>query len=674
MSRSADPILEVFGAGGLISAAVPNYRVRAGQIALAQQVLKTMESNQTLVAEAGTGVGKTFAYLVPALLLGGKTVISTATKNLQDQLFDKDMKAVSKVLQPLLKATPDAMVLKGRGNYVCHFHLARHLDEGRFPDALTGTKLRLIREFATTSDSGDKGGCTKVAEDDDSWGFATSTRDNCLGQECPQIKECFVMRARRRALAADVVIVNHHLFCADLALRDEGIAELLPTADTIIFDEAHQLPAICSQFMGQNVSARLIQLALRDAMAAATSEAPDSVAELRNFLGLEQTLREVRLHWPDTGKGGRLPASALMAQGALEDSLLALRDQLADFSKALAGLAIRGPLLERACARASELHYLLATWLTPDTVAPSETDTAEPPIRQAATTMVLWGEAFQRGWVLHQTPLDVGPMVQRQLLNKPRALVFLSATMAIDGAFTHFTRAMGLTGHHEESFESPFNYREQALLFIPKGIPEPSAAGFIDGLMHAVEPLLAINRGRAFLLCTSLRAVDQCARWLREHRCPFELLVQGEQPRATLLQRFRQAKAPVLIGSASFWEGVDVVGAQLSLVVIDKLPFAPPDDPVLQARLQAARRRGEDPFNDYQLPAAAIMLKQGAGRLLRSETDRGLLVVGDTRLISRGYGRKVLRSLPPFAVTDEREQAAQFLLASQEPTAGKVLA
>jgi ATP-dependent DNA helicase DinG len=661
---SSDPIAQVFAADGLIATHIPNYRPRSGQIALSQEVARTIADNSILVAEAGTGVGKSFAYLVPALLSGGKTVISTATKPLQDQLFGKDLTAVSKVLAPLLKATPNAMVLKGRNNYVCHFHLERHLNEGRFPDALTGSKLRMIREFSLASDTGDKGAFSKVAEDDDAWALATSTRDNCLGQECPQHKECFVMRARRRAMAADLVIVNHHLFCADLALRDEGVAELLPSADTVIFDEAHQLPAICSQFMGQTVSARLIQLALRDALAAATAEASDAVSQLRDFMSLEHDLREVRAAWPEQVKAGRVPAAQLLDNPTLEDALLSLRDHMVDFAKTLAPLAIRGPMLEKASQRVAELRNLLISWL-----APSAGENAA-----AEDTMILWAESFLRGWALHQTPLDVGPLIQRQLCNRPRALIFVSATLAIDGDFGHFTKAMGLQGHREEGFESPFRYQEQAMLCVPQGLPEPSSAQFIDKLMSSIEPLLIANEGRAFILCTSLRAVEQSARYLRNARLAIELLVQGEQPRANLLARFRSAKAPVLIGSASFWEGVDVVGRQLSLVVIDKMPFAPPDDPVLQARLQAAKRRGDDPFNDYQLPAAAIMLKQGAGRLLRSESDHGVLVVGDSRLVSRGYGRKVLRSLPPFRFSQELEAAKAFLLSgTQVPAVGEVL-
>jgi ATP-dependent DNA helicase DinG len=664
--NSEDELSQVFSTGGLISSSVSNYRERAGQVALAHRVAQCIEGATTLVAEAGTGVGKTFAYLVPALLLGGKTVISTATKPLQDQLFDKDLKTVVRVLAPLLKAVPNAMVLKGRNNYVCHFHLERHLNEGRFPDALTGNKLRLIREFSLGSDTGDKGSFSKVPEDDEAWGLATSTRDNCIGQDCPNYKECFVMRARRRAMAADIVIVNHHLFCADLALRDEGVAEILPSADTVVFDEAHQLPAICSQFMGQTISARLIQQALREAMAAATAEASDTLVQLRDFLSIEHDLREVRAAWPEQVKGGRIPAAQLLANSQLEDALLGLRDHLVDFSKALAPLAVRGPQLEKASQRVAELRNLLVAWLLP--VSQEVSDEGD------SDTMILWAESFLRGWALHQTPLDVGPLIQRQLCNRPRALVFVSATLAIEGSFTHFTKAMGLTGHVEETFESPFRYQEQALLCIPKDLPEPSSAQFIEHLMKQIEPLLLANEGRAFILCTTLRAVEQSAKFLRASRLPVELLVQGEQPRANLLARFRAAKAPVLIGSASFWEGVDVVGRQLSLVVIDKLPFAPPDDPVLQARLQAAKRRGDDPFNDYQLPAAAIMLKQGAGRLVRSESDHGVLVVGDTRLLTRGYGRKVLRSLPPFKLAQSVQEARDFLLAGGQVTAsGEVL-
>jgi ATP-dependent DNA helicase DinG len=641
----------VFGPSGKLAQTIAGFRLREGQVQLAQAVTHAFEDQTVLVAEAGTGIGKTFAYLVPSLLSGRKVVISTATKTLQDQLYQKDLVTVTRALGEQLGAQPNAMVLKGRANYVCHFHLDRNLNEGRFPDPSTGAKLRMIREYANASESGDKGAFSRIPEDDESWQFATSTRDNCLGQECPNLTQCYVMRARRRALAADVVIVNHHLFCADLALRDEGVAELLPTAQAIIFDEAHQLPGICSQFMGQSVSARNVQQCLRDAMAAAATEAPELQAQLREFLEVESILREVRLHWPGGQNGAKLAANRLLDNEQLHAALSALKDMLGELKNVAAAMAVRGPLLERSGLRCSELHFMLAQWLSPSS------DDANPKIR--------WAESFQRGWSLHSTPLDVGPIVQRQLFATPKTVVFVSATLAIAGAFTHFTRTMGISGHTELAVGSPFDYAKQARVFLPPALPEPASPLFLDRLLEAVLPLLRQNRGRAFILCTSLKSVSYVGTWLKARpgvgKERLELLIQGEQPRARLLELFRQSDAPVLVGSASFWEGVDVVGDQLSIVVIDKLPFAPPDDPVLQARMDAAKRRGDDPFRDYQLPAAAIMLKQGAGRLIRSETDKGVLVLGDPRLIGRSYGKSLLRSLPPFGQTQDLNEVLLFL-------------
>jgi ATP-dependent DNA helicase DinG len=671
---------------GPIARQLPGFRSREGQQGLAASIGQALASRTALVAEAGTGTGKTFAYLVPLLLSGRRALVSTGTRHLQDQLHARDLPAVRAALGSGVRCA----VLKGRANYVCHHHLARQMSDGRFSDPAAPGKLRTIHRFAQVSQTGDRAECDTLAEDDPIWIQATSTRENCLGQECPEVKRCFVLRARREALVADVVVVNHHLFCADLALRDESMGELLPNVDAVIFDEAHQLPEAASEFFGESVSSRqLIDLA-RDLVRAGLTQAPDG-ADWRALADrLDRAARELRLAFESgagpagTGRSGRGMASASRAQparrfsreqllelSALEDTVDALSADLVSISAIVAANAGRGPELDRCGLRATDMLERLQRWwgaLADDVRAHGAHGAPEVPSDAASDPVgasVVWAETSAQHVMLRRTPLSVADAFGRHRAGPARAWVFLSATLSIGTDFSHFTDALGLQDARCERWESPFDFAQQSALWIPRGLGAPTAAGFAEQLAREVWPLICANRGRAFVLCTSLRAMREMAQALRALDAlqpqGIDWLVQGEAARPALLARFRSASAAVLVGSAGFWEGVDVVGDALSLVIIDKLPFAPPDDPVIQARCESLRRAGGDPFSQVQLPQAALALKQGAGRLIRSESDRGVLVLGDERLVTRGYGRRLLASLPPFKRVATRDEAQGFL-------------
>lgn len=676
-------------AEGPIASGRPGFVERAGQLELAQAVAGAIAHRDTLVAEAGTGTGKTYAYLVPVLLAGARTLVSTGTRHLQDQLFARDLPAVREALG----LDTSIAVLKGRSNYVCRHHLNRHRSDGRFADPATPDKLRRIERFAALSEDGDRASFEDLAEDDPVWTLATSTRENCLGQDCPELKQCFVFRARRLAQGADVVVVNHHLFCADLALRDEGIAELLPTADAVVFDEAHQLPEVATEFFGEAASTRQLLDLARDVLRAGLAEAADA-ADWRSLSArIERGARELRLSLGGSGPGGRMPVERLREMDALFEALEALIATTSATATILGRAEGRGPEIARCALRADELRQRLQRWrdavwplpaderadadshagshvdhgADPDTASSADGEPAPDADAAEARAAVAWAEVGTHHASLRRTPLSVARTFRRHLGGPPRAHLFVSATLSVGEDFSHFTRALGLEDAHCARWPSPFDFAAHAALWVPRGLGSPSAPGFTERAVDAAWPLMRTNRGRAFFLCTTLRATRLAAEHLRRcaERDPgagLVVLAQGDAPRKELLRRFAAARSgAVLVGSVGFWEGVDVSGDALSLVVIDKLPFAPPDDPVIRARSDALRRVGRDPFGTFQLPAAALMLKQGAGRLIRSETDRGVLVVCDERLVSRSYSRRLLAALPPFARVDDCERAAAYL-------------
>ena len=631
----------VFSDSGPLARAIPGYRVRPQQIEMAERIAAAIRGNRVLVAEAGTGTGKTFAYLVPALLAGGKVIVSTGTKTLQDQLYQRDLPRVRDALgSPAVIA-----LLKGRANYVCHYHLERALADGRFQSREEAGHIRTIAKFAKTTRSGDKSELSAVPEDSPAWAAATSTRDNCLGQECPHYKDCFVMAARREAMAADVVVVNHHLFFADVMLRDEGTAELLPACNTVIFDEAHQLPETASLFFGESVStAQLLELA-RDTRQEAIASAKDFAALPDGARQLEKAARDLRLALPL--ENARLSLAQLASHGQFAEAAQAVQAELERFGKLLESQAERSEGLENCWRRTLELQARLARWRNPD----------EP-------GLVRWVEVFSHSLALNATPLAIADIFRRQLQGHPRAWVFTSATLAVGSDFGHYCGELGLDEADTGCWGSPFDYPNQALLYAPQGMPDPNSPGYTEAVVRAAYPVIAASGGRAFVLCTSLRAMRRIHELLAERFAAdgFEspLLLQGEGSRSELLERFRRLGNAVLVASQSFWEGVDVRGEALSLVIIDKLPFAPPDDPVLAARIEHMKKEGRNAFLEYQLPRAVISVKQGAGRLIRDENDRGVLMICDPRLITRPYGRKVWQSLPPMRRTRELAQVLDF--------------
>ena len=632
---------EVFSPDGPLATGIPGYRQRAQQLEMAERIAAAIAANRVLVAEAGTGTGKTFAYLIPALLSGGKIIVSTGTKNLQDQLFSRDIPTVRRVLNSPVKAA----LLKGRANYLCHYHLERSLADGRFLSREDSAHALRISRFAKETQTGDKAECAGVPENSPVWGMVTSTRENCLGQECPDHKECFVLAARREALAADLVVVNHHLFFADVMLRDEGTAELLPACNAVIFDEAHQLPETASLFFGDNVStAQMVDLA-RDARAEGLTSARDCL-DLPLLCGaLEKAAKDLRLTLPVEPARFALPQ--LEARMGFDNGVVGLIRELELFAALLETQAQRAEGLENCWRRSVELLAQLRRWQA-----------------GADADYVRWGESYTHSLQLNATPLVIAGIMQKQMSGHPRAWIFTSATLAVQKDFGHYCSEMGLGDADSACWDSPFDYEKQALLYAPQNLPEPNSYDFTEAVVKAAFPVLQASAGRAFFLCTSLRAMRRTHELLGEYLeragLDFPLLLQGEGSKNELLERFRRLGNAILVGSQSFWEGVDVRGDALSLVVIDKLPFAPPDDPVLSARIERMKNEGRNAFMEYQLPRAVINVKQGAGRLIRDETDRGVLMICDPRLITKPYGKRVWRSLPPMKRTRELDDVLAF--------------
>ena len=647
-----DPALDaIFRDGGTLARSLPGFRFRSQQLAMAQAIARTIAARGQLVAEAGTGTGKTFAYLAPALLYGGKVIVSTGTKTLQDQLFERDLPLVRDAL-----AVPVTVaLLKGRANYVCHHHLERAAREDRLPSRDDVRHLPKIVAFARASERGDRAELADVPENATIWPLVTSTRDNCLGQNCAHHADCFVLKARREALDADVVVVNHHLFFADVMLRDEGVSELLPNCNTVILDEAHQLPDTATLFFGEQVTAGQLGELARDAEVTARTAARDVPALPDAATGLAPAIRRLRLAAGD--QPVKLARDAAMGRAGFAEALDGLAAALDRLATELSHFAERGEELASVAQRAEAAARQVARWRDGSDAIPDSPEEAQAWIR--------WIDVSQHGFQLQASPLSVASLMRRQVEASARAWIFTSATLAVGRDFSHYTSQLGLEQAQTGAWESPFDYATQALLYVPRGLPAPNTPAHTDAVVDAALPLLAASGGRAFLLFTSLRALAQArerlAAALARDGHTFPLLVQGEGSRSELLVRFRELGNAVLLGSASFWEGVDVPGDALSLVVIDKLPFAPPDDPLLAARLDHLREEGGNPFMDWQLPQAVIALKQGAGRLIRTETDRGVLAICDPRLIDKPYGRRIWQSLPPMRRTREEAEAVGFL-------------
>jgi ATP-dependent DNA helicase DinG len=613
---------------------------------MAERIAAAITGNKALVAEAGTGTGKTFAYLVPALVSGGKVIISTGTKTLQDQLFNRDLPTV----RDALGVPATIALLKGRANYVCPYHLERAQSEGRFLNREEAGHIRTIARFAKATRTGDKAELSAVPEDSGAWAQATSTRDNCLGQDCPHYKGCFVIAARREAMTADVVVVNHHLFFADVMLRDDGLGELLPACNTVIFDEAHQLPEVAGLFFGEAVgTAQIVELA-RDTRLEAIAGAKDYLPLQEACRALEKSAKDFRLAFHREGL--RLSEVQWQEHPKAIEALSALERELVEFMKHLDSQAARSEGLANCLARAHDIAMRLKRWVKPP--APGEDD----------ETFIKWVEVSAYSVTLNLTPLSVANIFQRQMAGHPRAWIFTSATLAVGQDFSHYRGELGLAEAETGYWGSPFDYGNCALLYAPQQMPDPNSPFYHEAVLETAWPAIKASHGRAFVLCTSLRAMRRIHELLKERMerdgADFPLLLQGEGSKTELLERFRFLGNAILVASQSFWEGVDVRGEALSLVVIDKLPFAPPDDPVLSARIDHLKRQGRNAFFEYQLPRAVISMKQGAGRLIRDESDRGVLMVCDPRLVGKPYGKRIWLSLPPMRRTREIADVEAF--------------
>ncbi len=641
---------DILGADGPLAARLPGFTPRRAQQEMAARIEQVLADYSVFVAESGTGTGKTFAYLVPALLSGKKILISTGTRHLQDQLYHRDLPLVREALGVPVSTA----LLKGRSNYLCRHRLERVEGDGRLAGRRDQSNLTRIREWGGRTRRGDIAEMDTIPEDSDLWPLVTSTADNCLGGDCGHYDECFVNRARREALAADVVVVNHHLFFADLALREEGFGQLLPGVEAVIFDEAHQLPEVASNFLGLSLSSHQLVSLCRDSIAEDLKEHSGVAGLPAAAQSLEKAVADFRLTF---GVEPRRDAwDKLENAKAVHAALTELKTRLTDLSAGLDKAAGKGQGLASCARRASDL---LDRLLTIGESAPAD--------------HVAWFETTTRSFTLYLTPLDIAASFRSHTGNGKKAWIFTSATLAVKKSFAHFQAKLGLEQAETGLWDSPFNYAQQTLLYIPPGLPLPSAPDYTDRVLDAAAPVLRASRGRAFILFTSHRALKAAATRLRD-ALDYPLLVQGDVPRSELLRRFREFGNAVLLGTSSFWEGVDVRGEALSCVIIDKLPFASPDDPVLQARAAAMEQAGRSPFADYQLPEAVIALKQGVGRLIRDENDHGVLVLCDPRLLSKGYGKTFLASLPPMPLTRSLEDVERFFLQDRSVRSDAALA
>jgi ATP-dependent DNA helicase DinG len=635
-------IKQFFSEKGELSQSIEDYRLRQEQVDISVLIDEAITNKKKLIVEAGTGIGKTFAYLVPAFLSGGKIIISTATKNLQDQLFTKDIP----MIRDALNVPVTLAMLKGRSNYLCHLRLENAMIEGAFMTKEDVTYLHLVNQHAKHSMDGDRSELDTIPESSSIWPQVTSTKENCLGQDCSFYKECFVMNARKKALTADVTIVNHHLFFADLNMKEEGISELLPKATTVIFDEAHQIPDIASIFFGKNVSTAQISEIVQDGYQIYLKHMKD-VSVFETILNdLEKANKDFRLVFPR--ESNRYPYQKISTFSRFDSAYENLIEKLKTLIQLLAHHKDRDTEIEKYFDNSNEILSNFDNWRD-----------------DKDNNSIKWVEVYSQSVQLNNTPLSIADMFAKHINNELTSWIFTSATLAVKNNFDHFKSQLGLTDADSVSKESPFNYAEKALLFVPKLMPDANHENFNFAVVNQIYPFIKASKGRAFILCTTLKSMREIFTLLQDKietdQLDYPIYLQGDGSRNHLLNKFREHGHAVLIGSLSFWEGVDVKGDALSLVVIDKLPFFSPEDPVLAARIDKINKSGKNAFMEYQLPNAVITLKQGAGRLIRDEFDKGVLVICDTRIIEKAYGKRMWQSLPPFARSRDDLEVIQFL-------------
>lgn len=636
--KYTDKIDHAFSSEGWLSTNIQGFRPRAAQLEMAQAVGRAVKFATPVVVEAGTGTGKTFAYLVPALLSGKKTIVSTGSKNLQDQLFNRDLPTIQKAL----KYKGKVALLKGRANYLCLERLDQLIAMGVAGDRSVLADLSKVRKWHQSTKTGDLSECTTIAEDSPILPQLVSTTESCLGSDCPNYKDCHVVQARRKAMEADLVVVNHHLFCADMAVKETGFGELIPEAELVIFDEAHQLPDIASQYFGQSLTSRLLFDICKDSNIVYRSELKDLAQLGKAADHLQKTVQDFRLLMGGEGQvRGNL--RELFNDQKVVNGLTKISENIDFLSEVIKKSLGRSETLDKIFERLAEVKILLKKFA--DTTV---------------TGYCYWYEANGRSFGLHITPLTVADKFSEQMKSLQSGWVFTSATLEVGGSFNHFCYRLGIENAEQLVLQSPFDYEKQSLLCVPRYLPDSNKSHTLTTLGEMLKPVIEANKGRCFLLCTSYYMMRGFADYLREHT-NLNVLLQGETSKAKLLEKFVKEEHSVLVATQSFWEGIDVRGDDLSLVIIDKLPFTSPDEPLFKARIEDCRLQGGEPFNDIQIPEAVITLKQGVGRLIRDVTDRGVVIICDNRLVMRNYGATFLKSLPPSKRTRDLEKVISFL-------------
>ncbi len=635
--KLSEKITDAFSPEGTLSQNIHGFRPRDAQLEMAQAVGRAVKFAKSAVIEAGTGTGKTFAYLVPALLSGKKTIISTGSKNLQDQLFNRDLPTIQKAL----KYKGKVALLKGRANYLCLERLDQVIAMGVVGDKSVLADLAKVRKWHTGTKTGDLSECITIAEDSPILPQLVSTAESCLGSDCPNYKECYVVQARRKALEADVVVVNHHLFCADMAVKETGFGELIPDAELIIFDEAHQLPDIASQYFGQSLTSRQLFDICKDSNIVYRTELKDLAQLGKASDHLQKVVQDFRLLLGDGNKRGNL--REILQDPKVVEGFAKLNENIDFLSEVVKKSLGRSETLDKIFERLAEVKAQLK--------------------RLGDTSVVgycYWYEINGRSFGLHITPLTVADKFGEQMRANQVGWIFTSATLEVGGKFDHFCQRLGIENAEQMVLQSPFDYARQSLLCVPRYLPDTNKSHTLTELGQLLKPVIEANNGRCFLLCTSYFMMRGLADFLRE-QSSLSVLLQGETSKSSLLEKFVAEPNSVLVATQSFWEGIDVRGDALSLVIIDKLPFTAPDEPLLKARMEDCKLQGGDPFNDIQIPEAVITLKQGVGRLIRDVTDRGAVIICDARLVMRQYGSTFLKSLPPSKRTRDLAKVLTFL-------------